>query len=53
LTAAKFKPFVFSVPGFALTNIANICIFMILNDITFIYTRQVTALLPPPPGEGA
>jgi hypothetical protein len=27
LTAAKFKPLVLSVPGFALSNIANISIF--------------------------
>jgi hypothetical protein len=32
LTAAKFKPLVFPVSGFALSNIANIFILMILND---------------------
>jgi uncharacterized membrane protein len=32
MTAAKFKPLIFSVSGFALSNVANICIFMILDD---------------------
>jgi hypothetical protein len=32
LTAAKFKPLVFPVSRFALSNVANICIFMILYD---------------------
>jgi hypothetical protein len=32
LTAAKFKPLIFPLSGFALSNIANICIFMILYD---------------------
>jgi hypothetical protein len=32
LTAAKFKPLIFSVSGFALSNVANIFIFMILDD---------------------
>jgi hypothetical protein len=36
LTAAEFKPLLFSVPGFALSNIANICIFMILNDFCLL-----------------
>jgi hypothetical protein len=31
MTAAKFKPFIFSVSGFALPNVANILIFMILD----------------------
>jgi hypothetical protein len=32
MTAAKFKPLIFSVSGFALSDIANIFIFMILDD---------------------
>jgi hypothetical protein len=32
MTAAKFKPLVFPVFGFALSNTANIFIFMILDD---------------------
>jgi hypothetical protein len=32
LTAAKFKPLIFPVSGFALSNVANICIFMISYD---------------------
>jgi hypothetical protein len=32
MTAAKFKPFVFSVWGFAFSNITYIFIFMIVND---------------------
>jgi hypothetical protein len=32
LTAAKFKPLVFSVPGFAMSNIANICILCALEN---------------------
>jgi hypothetical protein len=36
LTAAKLKPLVFSFPGFALSNIANICILMILNDFCLL-----------------
>jgi hypothetical protein len=32
LTAAKIKPLLFSVSGFTLSNIADICIFMILYD---------------------
>jgi hypothetical protein len=32
LTAAKFKPHIFPVLGFALSNVANILIFMILYD---------------------
>jgi hypothetical protein len=31
MTAAKFKPLIFSVSGFALSNVANILIFMILD----------------------
>jgi hypothetical protein len=43
LTAAKFKPLAFSVPGFALSNIANISIFMILYDFSghpVLYTAK-------------
>jgi hypothetical protein len=32
LTATKFKPHIFLVSGFALSNVANIFIFMILYD---------------------
>jgi hypothetical protein len=32
MTAAKFKPLIFPVLGFSLSNIANIFILMILND---------------------
>jgi hypothetical protein len=32
LTATKFKPLVLSVPAFALSNIANIYIFVVLYD---------------------
>jgi hypothetical protein len=31
MTAAKFKPLIFSVSGFALSKVANILIFMILD----------------------
>jgi hypothetical protein len=31
MTAAKFKPLIFSVSGFALSNAANSSIFMILD----------------------
>jgi hypothetical protein len=33
VTAAKFKPLIFSVSGLALSNVANIFIFMILDDL--------------------
>jgi hypothetical protein len=36
LTAAKFKPLVFSVLGFALPYIADICIFIILYDFCLL-----------------
>jgi hypothetical protein len=36
LIATKFKPLVFSVPVFALSNISNICIFMILYDFCLL-----------------
>jgi hypothetical protein len=36
MTAAKFKPLIFSVSGFALSNVANICIFMILDDFCLL-----------------
>jgi hypothetical protein len=32
MTAAKFKPLIFSVWGLALSNVTNIFIFMILDD---------------------
>jgi hypothetical protein len=36
LTAAKFKPLIFSVLGFTLSYIADICIFMILYDLCLL-----------------
>jgi hypothetical protein len=36
LTAAKFKPLIFPVSGFALSYIADICIFMILYDFCLL-----------------
>jgi hypothetical protein len=36
MTAAKLKPLIFSVSGFALSNVANIFIFMILDDFCMI-----------------
>jgi hypothetical protein len=36
MTAAKFKPLTFSVLGFALSSVANICIFMILDDFCLL-----------------
>jgi hypothetical protein len=36
LTVAKFKPLIFSVLGFALSYVANICIFMILYDFCLL-----------------
>jgi hypothetical protein len=36
MTAAKFKPLIFSVSGFALSNVAYIFIFMILDDFCVI-----------------
>jgi hypothetical protein len=36
MTAAKFKPLIFSVLGFALSNISNIFIFMILDDFCLL-----------------
>jgi hypothetical protein len=38
MTAAKFKPLTFSVSGFALSNVANIFIFMILDDFCLLPT---------------
>jgi hypothetical protein len=40
LTAAKFKSLIFLVPGFALSNVANIFIFMILYK-QLSWTRSV------------
>jgi hypothetical protein len=37
MSAAKFKPLIFSVWGFALSNIANIFIFMIMNYFCFFF----------------
>jgi hypothetical protein len=36
MTAAKFKPLIFSVSGFALSNVANILIFMILDGFCLL-----------------
>jgi hypothetical protein len=36
MTAAKFKPLILSVPGFALSNVANIFFFMILDDFCLL-----------------
>jgi hypothetical protein len=36
MTAAKFKPLIFSVSGFALSNVANILIFMILDEFCLL-----------------
>jgi hypothetical protein len=33
MTAAKFKPLIFSVSGLALSNVTNIFFFMILDDL--------------------
>jgi hypothetical protein len=36
MTAAKFEPLIFPVSGFALPNVANIFIFMILDDFCLL-----------------
>jgi hypothetical protein len=36
MTAAKFKPFKFPVSGFALSNVANILIFMVFDDFCLL-----------------
>jgi hypothetical protein len=36
MTASKFKPLIFSVSGFALSNVSNIFIFMILDDFSLL-----------------
>jgi hypothetical protein len=36
MTAAKFKPLIFSVTGFAVSNVANIFLFMILDDFCLL-----------------
>jgi hypothetical protein len=36
MTAAKFKPLIFSVSSFALSNVANVLIFMILDDFCLL-----------------
>jgi hypothetical protein len=36
LTAAKFKPLIFSMAGFALSNIANMFVAMIYNDFCLL-----------------
>jgi hypothetical protein len=45
LAATKFKPLVLSVPGFALSNIANIYIFVVLYD--FCLLRLTSELYSP------
>jgi hypothetical protein len=39
MTATKFKPLIFSVSGFALSNVVNILIFMILDDFCLLPAR--------------
>jgi hypothetical protein len=39
LTAAKFKPFIFSMSGFTLSYTANMLLFMILYDFCFLPTQ--------------
>jgi hypothetical protein len=36
MTAANFKPLMFSVSGFTLSNVQNIFIFMILDDFCLL-----------------
>jgi hypothetical protein len=36
MTAAKFKPLIFSLPGFALSNVGNNFIFMILDEFCLL-----------------
>jgi hypothetical protein len=36
LTAPKFKPLIFPVSGFVFSNVANVCIFMILDDFCLL-----------------
>jgi hypothetical protein len=36
MTATKFKPFIFYVLGFALSNVASIFIFVILDDFCLL-----------------
>jgi hypothetical protein len=36
LDAAKFRPPIFSVLGFAFSNVTNVCIFMILYDLCLL-----------------
>jgi hypothetical protein len=42
LTAAKFKPFIFPVSLFTLSNVANICIFM--NELGLFYNFQAARI---------
>jgi hypothetical protein len=37
MTAAKFEPLIFSVWGLALSNVANMFIFMVLDDFSQPY----------------
>jgi hypothetical protein len=39
LTAAKFKPLIFSVSGFAFSDVANIFSYMILYDLCLLAAR--------------
>jgi hypothetical protein len=36
MTAAKFKPLILSVSGFALSNVANVPIIVILDDLCLL-----------------
>jgi hypothetical protein len=42
MTAAKFEPLIFSVWGLALSNVANIFIFMILDDFCRTVSKTIT-----------
>jgi hypothetical protein len=37
MTAAKFKQLIFSVSSYAMSNVANILIFMILDDFCLLF----------------
>jgi hypothetical protein len=41
MTASKFKPLIFPVSGFDLSNVANIFIFMILDDFCLLSIDKV------------
>jgi hypothetical protein len=45
--AAKFKPLVFPVSGFALSNVANILIFMVFEDFCCVVSCFILCVVPP------